>query len=976
MIKVCSFNCNSLKNSITEVRELCDINDIIFLQETWLSNFELFMLNKIHDNFLGLGVSAFDSSSALLSGRPFGGVAILWRKSLQCNAKVKIISERIMQVDIFTHIGVVSLLNVYLPTDYRDYESRDQFCMCLGQLACTIDVISSQTNYFGIIGDCNANANGSAFFIELTEFCVEYGLILSDVQFLGSNSSTCTYISASHGTSSWLDHCISSPCLHSTIQRISVNYNICVSDHMPLSVDFLLRLDTFATQDPIVPSPPKPSWDSVTRQQVESYNESVRYKLGTLNSALSFLNDTCVGNCVNPSHLNILSRSYNALTHAITDCGVRCFKHKRSHSSKHPRLVPGWNEHVRVRHEAARRAFLHWKASGSPREGNIAVQMRQTRLSFKYALRKCKRDHDVFKVNKLAVSLLNKDHSRFWTLVKQQMGGGIPLPPSFGNITGNSNIANMWADHFKDILNDSSCESDNDILNQLATGPSVEVPPIDNVDVCGVVAKLRCGKAAGWDHMSAEHLLHLQPDVLSAIAVLLNSILNHGVAPEGLVFSILSPLIKDKNGIVNDKSNYRAIALSTSLSKVLELILVERLQPYLKTSDAQFGFKRNHSTTHATFILKETINHYSKQGSPVYACFLDASKAFDRVCHSKLFQILLERGVPLPYLKLLMHWYRSQKVGVKWANSISYAFSVENGVRQGGNLSPLLFNVYIDDLLHSLRKMHVGCHINNRPVNVLAYADDIVLLSPSRAGLEKLVKHCEMFALSRNVKFNVKKTVCMCFNPRRPYASSHLTSSKPPAVTLSGNKLTWVNQFKYLGHVLDCNLDDSSDMRRIKRSLYYGTNMICALVGHANISILMKLFRSYCTNFYGCELWDTRSVRRSFRELCVAYHSCVKKLAKLPKSSRNHPLCHALKILPCNMLVASRQLSFYRRLLSSDNAIIQTLLTSDVGHNGIIVTTHMAIRQKYEMIPLDLTAASRADILNIFYANLKRKVER
>ena len=217
MIKVCSFNCNSLKNSITEVRELCDKNDVIFLQETWLSNFELFMLNNIHNNFLGLGVSAFDSSSALLSGRPFGGVAILWKRSLQCNLKVTIISERIMEVDILTHLGVVSLLNVYLPTDYRDYESRDQFCMCLGQLACTIDVISSKTNYFGIIGDCNANAHGSAFFVELTELCVEYGLILSDVQILGSNSNTCTYISASHGTYLFLArslHIQSLPALH------------------------------------------------------------------------------------------------------------------------------------------------------------------------------------------------------------------------------------------------------------------------------------------------------------------------------------------------------------------------------------------------------------------------------------------------------------------------------------------------------------------------------------------------------------------------------------------------------------------------------------------------------------------------------------------------------------------------------------------------------------------------------------------
>ena len=141
---------------------------------------------------------------------------------------------------------------------------------------------------------------------------------------------------------------------------------------------------------------------------------------------------------------------------------------------------------------------------------------------------------------------------------------------------------------------------------------------------------------------------------------------------------------------------------------------------------------------------------------------------------------------------------------------------MSNGVRQGGNLSPLLFNVYLDDFLCSLRRMRIGCHFRNHPVNVLAYADD-VFLSPSREGLEKLVQRCESFALSRDMKFNVNKTVCMIFNPQRPYAVSHLTYSQPPSILLSGNNLSWVNQFKYLGHMLDGNLGNIADMHRIKR---------------------------------------------------------------------------------------------------------------------------------------------------------------
>ena len=83
------------------------------------------------------------------------------------------------------------------------------------------------------------------------------------------------------------------------------------------------------------------------------------------------------------------------------------------------------------------------------------------------------------------------------------------------------------------------------------------------------------------------------------------------------------------------------------------------------------------------------------------------------------------------YLKLLLMWYTTQKMGGKWVNVEFDPFVVRNGVRQGGNLSPLLFNVHIDSLLRELRKVKVGCVIDESVVNVLAYADDIELLVPT-----------------------------------------------------------------------------------------------------------------------------------------------------------------------------------------------------------------------------------------------------
>ena len=119
-----------------------------------------------------------------------------------------------------TEVCAVSLFNVYLPTDYHDIDSHDQFGMCMGELSCYLDVARTKTSYVGVIGDCNANSYGSLFFSELMTFCSDNDLVASDLLFLGPASNNYTYVSAAHGSTSWLDHCLCSPNLHSTIDTV------------------------------------------------------------------------------------------------------------------------------------------------------------------------------------------------------------------------------------------------------------------------------------------------------------------------------------------------------------------------------------------------------------------------------------------------------------------------------------------------------------------------------------------------------------------------------------------------------------------------------------------------------------------------------------------------------------------------------------------------------------------------------------
>ena len=94
-----------------------------------------------------------------------------------------------------------------------------------------------------------------------------------------------------------------------------------------------------------------------------------------------------------------------------------------------------------------------------------------------------------------------------------------------------------------------------------------------------------------------------------------------------------------------------------------------------------------------SMVLKEIISYYSNKGSDVYVCLIDASKAFDRVNFCKLFDILLRRKIPAYILRLIMDSYLSQKICVKWQDSLSDPLETSNGVKQGSVLSPKLFAV-------------------------------------------------------------------------------------------------------------------------------------------------------------------------------------------------------------------------------------------------------------------------------------------
>jgi len=124
----------------------------------------------------------------------------------------------------------------------------------------------------------------------------------------------------------------------------------------------------------------------------------------------------------------------------------------------------------------------------------------------------------------------------------------------------------------------------------------------------------------------------------------------------------------------------------------------------------QFGFKAGHSTALCTSAFKRTVEYYRDRGS-LFTCFVDITKAFDSVNYWKLFNKLLDDGIDVAIVTILAFWYSNQKICVRWQNTLSKYFTIGNGIRQGGVLSPVLFAWYINDLLHGISTLGIGCNV-------------------------------------------------------------------------------------------------------------------------------------------------------------------------------------------------------------------------------------------------------------------------
>ena len=136
---------------------------------------------------------------------------------------------------------------------------------------------------------------------------------------------------------------------------------------------------------------------------------------------------------------------------------------------------------------------------------------------------------------------------------------------------------------------------------------------------------------------------------------------------------------------------------------------------------------------------------------------IDASKAFDRVSHIKLFNTLKTHGVCSLIIQVLYNMYTNFDMQVRWKSELSNEFPLMNSVNQGGFQNPMLFTLYLDGLIQKLKHSGIGCHIGRTYCGVFGYADDLAIVSPTLFSLRQIIEICAEYESEMDSLFNQKK---------------------------------------------------------------------------------------------------------------------------------------------------------------------------------------------------------------------------
>jgi hypothetical protein len=443
------------------------------------------------------------------------------------------------------------------------------------------------------------------------------------------------------------------------------------------------------------------------------------------------------------------------------------------------------------------------------------------------------------------ISKLQKKNGKSSNVIKDR--NGILL-------TNEDEVRNRWKEYIEELYDKENKPTEEEMIGTFANpgGEDDLGPTLLREEIEKAIEELKDGKSEGVDEIPAEMIKCLGEKAKEELVKLCQEIYTTGEWPSDFVEMIMIPLQKKPNA--TECSDHRTISLIVHASKILLKILTKRLEGKVEAiqfiGDDQFGFRKGRGTREAIAVLRTLGERSLQHGKDIFVCFVDYEKAFDRVNWSKLMKILERIGVDEKDRQLIRHLYLSQSVVVRVNGGNSEPGLLGRGVRQGCPLSPLLFNIYIQQMImETMENVEDGVKVGGQLVNAIRFADDQAMVASTNAGLQRIMDSLNRTSGEYGMRINIKKTKMMRISREE---------GKSMNITINGNKLEQVTQFCYLGSTIT---EDCRSHTEIKKRIAMGKEAFDKrrelLRGKLKLELKKRMVKSlvWSVVLYGAETW-------------------------------------------------------------------------------------------------------------------------